>query len=552
MVAVASLLSFSSFAVVPSGATSSLSQARVTGHQVIFPTKHWWAATHTNGNQTHKSSSNTSGSGLLYAHGGSPEVVIGTPKVYLVFYGSQWGTMSTTPAGYAAFSGDPSGMAPQIQSMLAGVGTNGETWSGVMTQYCDGVASGTTSCAASATHTGVPTSSGALTGVWYDNSTASPSAATQTQLATEAAAAAGHFGNTTTTLNRSAQYIVVSPTGTHPAGFNTPNGNFCAWHSYASSSNGNFAFTNLPYVPDMGASCGANYVNAGGAGLLDGVTIVEGHEYAETLTDQSASGGWLDSAGYENGDKCAWVGQGGTGGAQDVAFLTGSFAMQATWSNDANGCQISHPIISDQPDFTVSASPSSGSVVQAGAAISSTISTSTIGTTSQSVVLSVSGAPVGVTATLSPSTVTSGGSSTLSISAAAGAASGTYPLTISGVGTSMTHSIVYSLTVGTPVKNDFSISITPSTGTATRQGSAITATVSTSTISGVSQIVTLKISGAPSGVSTSLATSSISSGGSTTLRLSAGRKATPGTYKITVTGTAASGNHAATYTLTVK
>jgi serine protease len=87
-------------------------------------------------------------------------------------------------------------------------------------------------------------------------------------------------------------------------------------------------------------------VNAGSAGALDGVTIVGGHEYAETLTDQNPGGGWWDSTGAEDADKCAWVGTGGTGGAQDVSLATGNFAMQATWSNAEASCRITRAITS--------------------------------------------------------------------------------------------------------------------------------------------------------------------------------------------------------------
>ncbi|TQF08032.1 hypothetical protein E6W39_00285 [Kitasatospora acidiphila] len=59
-------------------------------------------------------------------------------------------------------------------------------------------------------------------------------------------------------------------------------------------------------------------------------------------------GGWSDSAGWENGDKCAWKNT-GPGAATNVNFSTGSFAMQSTWSNDANngqgGCEMSQPIV---------------------------------------------------------------------------------------------------------------------------------------------------------------------------------------------------------------
>src|SRR6184192_3510702 len=124
-------------------------------------------------------------------------VTSGAPKVYLVFWGTQWGTEGTNSNGYATFTGDPRNAAPYIQAWIKGLGTNGELWSGVMTQYCDGsqVAVGATSCPSGAPHVGYP--SGALAGIWYDNSAASPSQASGKQLAAEAVKAAGHFGNTT-------------------------------------------------------------------------------------------------------------------------------------------------------------------------------------------------------------------------------------------------------------------------------------------------------------------------------------------------------------------
>src|SRR4029079_19472990 len=71
-------------------------------------------------------------------------------KVYLVFYGTQWGTQSTDANGNAKFTGDSSGAAGVTQQMFKGIGTNGELWSADLTQWCDGpaVASGATSCPA--------------------------------------------------------------------------------------------------------------------------------------------------------------------------------------------------------------------------------------------------------------------------------------------------------------------------------------------------------------------------------------------------------------------
>src|SRR6266516_4915654 len=135
------------------------------------------------------------------------------------------------------------------------LGGGGDLWSGVMTQYCDCVAFGAQSCPASNNaHVAYPTG-GALAGVWVDESTASPNQATAFQLGTEAVNAAAHFGNTTAAANRDAQYVIMSPTGTHPDGFNTPSGGCCAWHDWncdayvgVSSPYGDIAFTNSPYV----------------------------------------------------------------------------------------------------------------------------------------------------------------------------------------------------------------------------------------------------------------------------------------------------------------
>jgi hypothetical protein len=282
-------------------------------------------------------------------------VTTGHEKVYLVFYGAQWGTQGTDANGNVTLSGDPSGEAPYLQQFFKGLGTNSETWSGTMTQYCQGVTAGSQSCPASNTqHVAYPTG-GALAGMWVDESTASPAASTGHQLGVEAVSAAAHFGNTAAALNRNAQYVIISPTGTDPDGW-LENG-FCAWHDYNGDSTlsgggvtspyGDIAFTNLPYITDAGASCGQDFVNSGGT--LDGVSIVEGHEYAETITDQNPAGGWTDTGGEENADKCAWITPGTTGGAANLSLATGTFAVQSTWANDASsgagGCDISHPIV---------------------------------------------------------------------------------------------------------------------------------------------------------------------------------------------------------------
>jgi len=266
----------------------------------------------------------TSGGNLSY-HGGTGGVGVETgPKVYLVYWGSQWN------------SNDPSGEAGIQQNFFGGVG--GSSWANSTTQYCQGVASGTVFCNGAGTPAGNNT--GELAGVWYDNASAAPSKPRQGQLAAEAVRAAAHFGNTAAGSNNTTQYVINTSTGHNTSGFGT---RFCAWHSSTSSAYGNLAYTNMPYITDAGASCGAGF---NGLGPTAGITIVGGHEFAETVTDQYPSTGWLDSGGAENGDKCAWISS-GQGAAANITLSTGTFAVQSLWSNafssNSGGCVLSYP-----------------------------------------------------------------------------------------------------------------------------------------------------------------------------------------------------------------
>ena len=271
------------------------------------------------------SGASTTVSPLAYRGGLNGIGVETAPKVYLVLWGSQWAT-------------DPSGEEQILEKFFNGVG--GSSWMASVTQYCQGVATGTTNCT-SLGGTQAGNQPGILAGIWYDNAVRAPSHPGQSQLAGEAVRAAQHFGNTNSTVNASVQYVIATAHNNNSYGFGVQ---WCAWHSYTSSSSvGNVAYTNLPYMTDAGASCGANF---NGLGAKAGITIVEGHELAETITDQFPSKGWLDSGGAENGDKCAWISS-GQGASANVTFSNGTFPVQSLFSNafnsNAGGCVISFP-----------------------------------------------------------------------------------------------------------------------------------------------------------------------------------------------------------------
>ena len=313
----------------------------------------------------HASPAAATGSETLSYGGGVDGIGVqsGHSKVYLVFYGTQWGTSSTDANGNLKFTGDSAGAAGAAQQMFKGIGTNNELWSADLTQWCDGpnVASGATSCPSNAAF--IPyQSGGVLSGVWYDNSKASPAGATAAQLGQEAVSAASHFGNTTAASNRYAYYVILSPHGTNPDNYQSPTQGYCAWHDYnkdvgVSSPYGDLAFSNQPYNIDMGASCGVGFVNS--PGTLDGYTMTLGHEWHEMMSDQNPAGGWTNHTGssyngQENSDECAWLSPGTSGGAANISFGSfGTYAEQASWSNDTNNCAISHVIVNHGTGNTV-------------------------------------------------------------------------------------------------------------------------------------------------------------------------------------------------------
>ncbi len=233
-------------------------------------------------------------------YGGGP--VQTNPKIYVDFWGSssQWG------------SGDIDGVASYYTKFISGVG--GSQWMSSQTQYGE----------PASPYMGNQT--GSYVGSWYDTTNKVPrltSGSYQSYIGAEAARAAAHFGD----YSSNASYVIMIPHGVGVNGFGVQ---YCAWHSTTSANGSTISYTNLPYIPDAGGSCGVGSVNS--PGTDDGVSIVGGHEQAETQTDPQPRTGWADSGGNEDGDKCAWT------NLQNTSFSTGTFPTQPLWSNSANGC----------------------------------------------------------------------------------------------------------------------------------------------------------------------------------------------------------------------
>jgi len=217
-------------------------------------------------------------------NGGSNGVITQSPKVYLVFYGSQWG-------------GCAGSTQTQNEGFFKGLGTGGERWSNVLTQYCNAVPAGTQTCPAGAAHIPYPSST-VFGGTWIDTSQPAP-AAPGDDLITEARSAAVHFG-ASGALSRSI-FILFSPAGTSAGGG-------YSWHTTTSD--------------------GYNVINAA---YGEQNTIVTSHEYAETMTDLNA--------GWTTADKTSEVAE-RCGPDGNLNLTTGSFPVTSIWSNQDSGCAI--------------------------------------------------------------------------------------------------------------------------------------------------------------------------------------------------------------------
>ena len=208
---------------------------------------------------------------------------------------------------------------------------------------------------------------------------------------------------------------------------------------------------------------------------------------------------------------------------------------------------------SSSPNFSLSASPGSVSVVQ-GNNGTSTITASISGGFNSAIGLSASGQPSGVTVSFSPTSIAAPGSgtSTMTMAVASGTATGTYTITVTGSGGGLTRTTTVSLTVtaagGSP---DFTIGASPTSLTVNR-GSSGNVTITTKVSGGFSSSIALSASGLPSGVSVTFTPSSIPApgGGTSTMRITVSRRAGTSTSTITITGTGGGKTHTTTVKLT--
>lgn len=196
------------------------------------------------------------------------------------------------------------------------------------------------------------------------------------------------------------------------------------------------------------------------------------------------------------------------------------------------------------PGFTLSASPATVSIA-AGKTGTSQISFSATGGFSGSISLQAS-APSGWPAiSFSPASISSTQTaSTMTVSVPSGAAPGNYTITVQGTSGTLTETTTVTVAVPAPAPV-ISLSAARSSLTVSRGGSA-SDVITVTLVSGGAAPVTLSDSGQEKFVTVSFSSNPVNPTGTSTMTVSANRKASRSTFNVTITGTASGASPAST------
>lgn len=226
-------------------------------------------------------------SALMSLHGGD---VLPTNVTHPIFWGAEWKS--------ATFAGDK---LSGLDKFFAGYG--GSNFAGTCTEY-------------SGSSGDFVTGTSSYPGYVIDGSSAPAGAISVGQAVAEVCKVTGNAPDA------NGVYFLFTSTG---AG----NVSYCAWHSWGSCSSG--APVQVAYMPNLDGVAGCDpgdtwTTHSEGLAALANVTS---HELSEAITDPRG-GGWYDSSGAEDGDKCAWAFH------APVTLKNGSqWKLQMEWSNAA-------------------------------------------------------------------------------------------------------------------------------------------------------------------------------------------------------------------------
>jgi PKD repeat protein len=235
----------------------------------------------------------------------------------------------------------------------------------------------------------------------------------------------------------------------------------------------------------------------------------------------------------------SWTFPGGTPSSASVA-TPGNVAYStpgtytASLSVTDNGGLVSSPATRTitVADFTLSATPSSRTVLPGASTTYTATATAGTGFTG-TVAFSVTGLPAGATASFSPTSVTPSGTSTLTVATTTATPPGSYPLTIRGTSGPRVRTVNVTLVVNS---GTFSITASPTSRTISRNA-ATTYTVTVPNGTGFVGTIALSVSGVPNHTTAKFSPTSIVNSGTSTLTVDTRRRVASGTYLLRISGT---------------
>lgn len=184
-----------------------------------------------------------------------------------------------------------------------------------------------------------------------------------------------------------------------------------------------------------------------------------------------------------------------TVGAHTITWKVTSGSEDPNTSNNQVSLSFSVGQVPQQFDFTVSVSPSGRAVTGSGVA-TYTVTVNRISGSSQTVTLSLVGAPSGVTAAFSKVSATPTFSSSLTLTVASSTSARSYTLIVVGSGGGKTRSA--ALTLSVTQQSDFRVQASPSSLTIS-QGQVVSFVVEVISLQNFNSPVILSVTGLPQG-----------------------------------------------------
>ena len=322
-------------------------------------------------------------------------------------------------------------------------------------------------------------------------------------------------------------YMTYFPAGvTISQGSGTSCQDFCAYHGTWTRNNQSVYYG---VFPDFSGSCSSG---CGTGTLFQNMCSASTHELAEATTDAEigiATGsvgapmGWYDSENNsqgEIGDMCNTD--------STITGLDGqTYTVQEVYSRTDNNCEDNRHAAQD---FQIYMNPNTASVATGGS-VSVPITTVTNGGNAQTLTLTATNLPTGVTATFDSASISSTGSTHLHLAASNSAAQAKdVVVVVKATAGSLVHTASVLLQVGGVVVNQPTIAITGVTSGATVGGTVSLTATGTAGAGSTLSNVTLSIDGTQVATGTAAATYQWNAS-----------SATPGSHTISATATDADG-----------